>query len=121
MTQRENALTANIMRHLNSRPATRAIKVHGSALTIGEPDIIACWKGRLLAIEVKTNRVGSKTSALQKWVLLEWRRAGATILVIRSLAQLKRELKALDETSAGSVESHLHLHDTPGTSGSPDV
>lgn len=55
-------------------PATHG---YGSS---GVPDIIACWRGKFIAIECKAN--GNKTTALQERNLESIRRAWGVALVI---------------------------------------
>jgi Holliday junction resolvase len=55
-------------------------------LPTGEPDVIACLRGRTVVIETKTQR--GRLRPLQRRALLEWRRAGAMALVLRGPAGL---------------------------------
>ena len=67
----------------------------------GTPDVLACYKGRALLIEVKTP-VG-RVSAIQAKRLEQWRGAGAWAMVARSVEDVVTALDALDkETECGS-------------------
>ena len=90
--------------HLRGIPATRnqAGHVHVGASWInlgspGWPDIIACWRGRFLGIEVK--RPGEEPSEEQRRVHEELAAAGAIVLIVHSLEDLVFALRGL-QTSA---------------------
>jgi Holliday junction resolvase len=51
------------------------MKTHGSAMSSGQPDLIACLGGHFIAIECK--QPGNKPTPQQLLRLAEWRRAGA--------------------------------------------
>lgn len=63
----------------------------------GWPDIIACWRGRFLGIEIK--RPGEQPSPEQLRIHKELADAGALNLVVHSLEELEAGLKKL-QTSA---------------------
>ena len=52
-----------------------ARKVHGNAMTVGEPDIDACIRGRAVKLELK--QPGKRPTALQMAKLRTWAAAGA--------------------------------------------
>lgn len=54
----------------------------------GVPDIIACWRGRTLAIEAKAPGKRSNTTEMQKRQLAEIAAAGGIALVVDDVAQL---------------------------------
>jgi hypothetical protein len=64
----------------------------------GLPDILACWQGTLLAIEVKAGK-HSRLSPHQKAEMDSLRRAGAVVLcgdaekVLRDLRQVTEDLQ----------------------------
>jgi Holliday junction resolvase len=79
----ETALTSRIMDTLRAQGGWW-MKVHGGGFQVaGVPDIIGCYKGRFVAIEVK---VGDNTpTQLQVSVLLKLSDAGALVGVARSV------------------------------------
>ena len=82
---------------LRGIPATRhhagRVRVGRSVLNLGEPgwpDIVACWRGRFLGVEVK--RPGEQPGPEQQRVHAELAAAGAIILIVHSM---ELALKAL--------------------------
>ena len=91
----EKTITRRILKALNARPDTIAIKTHGSVYgQAGMPDIIGCVDGNAFALEVK--RPGGKATPLQKVWLRRWRTAGAYAGVVRSMADVDRILGAAE-------------------------
>lgn len=83
-------------------PATRNqaghVRVGSSWINLGSPgwpDIIACWRGRFLGIEVK--RPDEMPTTLQDKVHAELKAAGAMIWVVHNIQDLIAALKALDK------------------------
>ncbi|GIP61972.1 hypothetical protein J32TS6_05270 [Virgibacillus pantothenticus] len=71
-------------------------KTHGSLFSkAGTPDILACVKGRFVAIEVKRES-GGKVSALQKANIKMIQKAGGIAFVTSSLEQTKHYFKKFD-------------------------
>jgi Holliday junction resolvase len=68
------------------------IKHHANKFTkVGVPDILACWQGKFVAIEVKTP-VGV-LSELQKYNLKAISDAGGVSIVARNLEDVKEVIK----------------------------
>jgi len=68
------------------------IKHHANKFTkVGVPDILACWHGKFVAIEVKTP-VGV-LSELQKYNLKAISDAGGVSIVARNLEDVKEVIK----------------------------
>lgn len=93
---REGPIQRGCMDELKQWDAV-AICTLGGTVPKGFPDIIACWRGMYLAIEVK--RPGGILSRIQAHRLKMLERAGARVLVVESrvelrqwLIQLRREL-----------------------------
>lgn len=96
-------------------PATRNqaghVRVGGSWLNLGTPgwpDIIACYRGRFLGIEVK--RRGEQPGPLQLRAHEELVAAGAAILVVHSLAELEAGLKKLQTCATQPIDSSPSVH-----------
>jgi len=91
------------LKYLNSRPNCKAYNMHGSRWQgAGRPDIIACYRGRFLAIEVK--RPGGKITKLQEYELLTWEYAGAVTAVVTSVEGVREIIKKLDREIERSVK-----------------
>ncbi|HEU0138303.1 MAG TPA: VRR-NUC domain-containing protein [Bryobacteraceae bacterium] len=84
----ERAIVKAILAYLNSLPVCLARKRWGGGMGVaGDPDIDACIRGRSLQLEVK--RPGEKPTALQVKRIDEWRRAGAIVAVVNSVAEVR--------------------------------
>lgn len=75
---RERSIDETILRHLKALPESYAFKLHGSVYHVGQPDIVACVRGRLVVIEDK--RAGERSRPLQRAVQHKWARAGALVV-----------------------------------------
>jgi Holliday junction resolvase len=84
----ERDLQGSIVRWLNTQHCTVArVNGPGPAHVVGDPDIYGCCAGGMFVIECKS-AVGC-TSQTQEFRLDEWRKAGASTLVARSLKAVK--------------------------------
>lgn len=59
----------------------------------GTPDLVACWHGRCLALEVKTH--AGRTTPLQQHELDAWAGAGAWSAVVRTVDDVDRLLESI--------------------------
>ena len=66
-----------------------------SATKAGVPDIICCYQGRFIAIEVKTPKTKNNVSALQKYNLDKVLTAQGHSLVAWELDQVKQFIRSL--------------------------
>jgi Holliday junction resolvase len=90
----ERAITDSIRRLLTRRGAWH-FKTHGTGMgRVGIPDIIAVYKGRPLALEVK--QPGRRPTAIQNHELQSARRAGAIAAVVYDTDEVRRILDAID-------------------------
>lgn len=87
----ETAIKDKIMKHLKGLPNCYALKVWGNHTTVGQPDILACYRGRFMALEVK--RPGEQPTEIQKATLSKWAEAGAVAGVVRSVEDAKLAVK----------------------------
>jgi hypothetical protein len=67
------------------------VKTHGSVYSAGQPDLLGCYQGRTLALEVK--RPGGRPTKLQLATLEKWRNAGAIAAVVRSVEDVRELLE----------------------------
>lgn len=71
----------------------KCLKTHGNPyLEAGTPDIVACYKGRTVVLEVKRDEKHSPTK-LQWQRLTEWGAAGAKTGVVWSVEQALEVLR----------------------------
>lgn len=83
----ERAIVKAILAYLNSLPGCLARKRWGGGMGVaGDPDIDACIRGCSVQLEVK--RPGERPTPLQLKRLEEWRRAGAVVAVVHSVAEV---------------------------------
>jgi len=88
----ERAIVKAILAHLNSLPKCLARKRWGGGMGVaGDPDIDACIRGRSVQLEVK--RPGERPTPLQLKRIEEWRRAGAVVAVVHSVAEVRAVLE----------------------------
>ena len=93
----ESSITKSIIKYMNSLPDCKAEKVKGSSSSSGRPDINACYKGRCLRIEVKTEDHNNKPSEKQKRNLERWSKAGAVTMVVYTKEDVKEFLDLIDD------------------------
>ena len=93
MSQLESKVQAKILKELKSLN----IYAHKNITTNkkGVPDIIACYKGYYLAIEVKAK--GGKTTELQDWNIEQIKKSGGSAIVAYGWEDVAEELRIIDE------------------------
>jgi Holliday junction resolvase len=92
-TQPEAQLSREIMDYIRARGGW-AIKIHGGPLTTaGVPDIVACYRGRYLALETKMP--GNKATPVQLHRMRQIRKAGGIAQVVRSKEDISKLLNEL--------------------------
>lgn len=65
---------------------------------VGVPDLVACYRGRFVAIEAKRTHQGRHpVSAAQRVTLEQVRRAGGAPIVAASASDVETELDRIDE------------------------
>ena len=89
----EAALQARILKHLNDLPHCWAVKFPG-VLRRGVPDVLVCYRGRFLALEIK--RPGQRPTTLQLAVIRQIRGAGGTAEVVTSVADAQRVVAGIE-------------------------
>ena len=98
---REKNIENKIKSYLKSKGAYY-FKHHGNQYSqVGVPDIIACYKGRFIGIEVK-NETG-KTSPLQDVNLKMITDAGGIVIVSRCFEDVKNVILFIDEQPYGVI------------------
>jgi len=91
----ESTITRNIMNLLKKLPKCKAVKFPGGAgAQVGTPDILACYRGQFIALEVK--RVGNEPTPIQCVQLLQWQGAEGMAVVVRSVEDVKQVITEID-------------------------
>ena len=94
----EKDIVAAIMRYLKTVPACFAWKEHGGMYgTSGLPDIICCYCGRFVGLEVKTT--DGKVTKLQEITLAKIQAAGGVSAVVRSVDEVKTIIEEIRRSS----------------------
>lgn len=76
------------------------IKIHVSAYqSQGEPDLVCCYEGRFVALELKIE--GNKPSALQLEKIQDIKRAGGIALPVWSINEIKETLYEISRIRQG--------------------
>lgn len=88
----EKNIQAGIIKYINSLPGGVAENVKGVSGQAGRPDINACYRGRMLRIEVKSPEHGNVPTPLQIKNLKTWGKAGAIAIVAYSVEDVKNLL-----------------------------
>ena len=77
-------------------PDAQVRKRHGTVYTVtGDPDLTILWRGRHIECELK--RLGEEPTQLQAHRLEGWRRAGAVIAVVHSVAEMRAVMRTVME------------------------
>ena len=85
---REKAIENKIKQYLKTVEDLYFFKEHGGLYgTAGVPDIICCYKGQFIALEVKAP--DGKATALQDATIKRIRKAGGVAEVVRSVEEAK--------------------------------
>lgn len=93
----EKDITNKILRYLRGLDECFCFKEHGGSYgSCGIPDIIICYKGRFIALEVKTEK--GKTTALQDFNINKINKSGGTAVVVRSLEDAKNVISKTEES-----------------------
>ena len=96
MSQPEARLGSEIRRACIARGAF-AFKIHGGpTMMVGLPDLIMCYRGTFIGMEIKVPDPSSQPSKIQRRRIKEIRDAGGRAFVVRSVASAMRILDAVD-------------------------
>lgn len=91
---KEKEVVDSIKNYLQAIPNLFYWKEHGGQFgTAGIPDIIICYKGRFIALEVK--RPGGKPTLLQKITLNKIEKAKGIAKLVTSVEQVKEIIENL--------------------------
>lgn len=105
MSQPEARLGSEIRRACIARGAF-AFKIHGGpTMMAGLPDLIMCYRGQFIGMEIKVPDPSSQPSAIQRRRIREIRDAAGKAFVVRSVASAMRILDAVD-AELDSLDAH---------------
>jgi Holliday junction resolvase len=91
---RESNIVGNIRRYLKT-VGGKSIKMHGSQFSeAGTPDILWIHNGHAFWFEVK--RPGEDPTKIQLHRIAEWTAAGASVAVVRSVAEARAIVEHTD-------------------------
>jgi len=92
----EARITTQIIKALKKRGGWW-VKIHGSAFqSAGIPDIIGCYRGILVALEVKTPDTAKNVSERQRHVMSRIRQAGGVPRVVTSAKAALEVIRDVD-------------------------
>lgn len=92
---RERQIQKRLIKQLNTEPGCKARVTLGGHTIYGEPDILGCYHGQMIVIEVKTG--DGVVSEIQKHRLKKWEDAGAYTVVWRQGMSVSKFLEAVNE------------------------
>lgn len=96
MSQPEARLGTAIRRECIARGAF-AFKIHGGpTMMAGLPDLIMCYRGQFIGMEIKVPDPSSQPSVIQRRRIKEIRDAGGRAYVVRSVESAVRILARVD-------------------------
>jgi len=92
----EKDIVSTILRYLRGLPECFCWKEHGGAYgTAGIPDIICCYRGHFLGLEVK--QPGNRLTRLQEATLERIRAAGGRAHMVTGVAEVRGIINEIDE------------------------
>lgn len=92
----ESSFQSTAIAYLNGIPGCRAENVSGNASQSGRPDLNACYKGRMIKLELKSPDHGNEASKKQALELRRWNRAGAVTGVVYDMESIRELIDALN-------------------------
>ena len=91
MSMAEKDIVNKIIKYLKTLDHCFCWKEHGGMYgTAGIPDVICCYHGRFIGLEVKTEK--GKLTKLQEITIREIVKAGGTAVKVTSVEEVKREI-----------------------------
>lgn len=94
---RESQLVTQIKNLLESRGAYNEKIFGGGYQSSGIADILACYRGRFMAIEVKSPTGKGRASDIQKLKIRQVRASGGVGMITDSLEEVAEVLDAIDQ------------------------
>ena len=95
---RESEIQRKMLLYLKGVPNLYVVNFVGSAVTAkGTPDILCCYKGKFIALEVKTPDKKNNVSDLQEHNINEIIKNGGLAYVVWELNQVKKIIEGLEK------------------------
>ena len=94
----ESKVKAKVKAWLQARGIWNCTPVGSQFGNAGVPDILCCWDGRFLGIEVKAPGKRGNTTDMQKRQLAGITAAGGTAIVVDDISQMEDLLNAIHKT-----------------------
>lgn len=103
----ETALTNKILQYLDSLQHVASWKIHQSMYSgmIGFPDIVCCYKGLFVGIEVKDG--DNQASKVQELQIRKIIKAGGVGVVVRSLEEVQSLVETLEKAKVHDEQTQL--------------
>jgi hypothetical protein len=92
--RRESAVVSDILKYLRAHGAF-AEKLHGDSLQTAVLDIMACYRGRFILLEVKRS-ANLDATPRQKYTIAQVKLAGGISLKVSSVGEVASILEAID-------------------------
>lgn len=99
LTPRERTIQRACLKTLRERGAYAVNIAGGPSIDTGTPDILACYRGRFVAVEVK--RPGQVPTEIQRFRLKQIAKAGGHCIVATNKADVIVGLLAIDKELDG--------------------
>jgi len=97
--KQESALVLKIKKELNSYDQSFFFKIHGGPMQMaGISDLIGVYKGKFVAIEVKTPSNKKGTTKLQDWFIDSVNNCGGIAFVAKSVQEVIDKIIEIDNT-----------------------
>ncbi len=96
---RESQLVTQIKNYLRSKGAYCEKIFGGGYQSAGIPDLIACYNGQFIAIEVKSPTGKGRASDIQKLKIKDIRSSGGIALITDNLEEVVSIIEAIDDNS----------------------
>ena len=94
----EGKVKAKVKACLQARSIWHCTPIGSQFGNAGVPDILCCWDGKFLGIEVKAPGKRSNITDMQKCQLAGIRAAGGAAIVVDDIAQMEDLLNAIHKT-----------------------
>lgn len=92
----ESSIRTKIVAAMNARRGARARVLHSGPEGFGFLDVLVCYRGRFVYLEVKTQDPKSEPTPLQRHEMKKWSEVGAIVRCVRTVAGALAVLDLVD-------------------------
>lgn len=92
----ETRIQTGIINYLNGQKILNW-RMSGALNLLGFPDVLACYKGRFVALEVKTEKYAPTRQQIK--VMSDIKKAGGYAVIVRSIEDVVKVLEDIDKDS----------------------